>query len=1043
MEKIRRKGKAEGSVLFTVVSVMMVMVVFLMSTLVLTTSANRRSYYTFYENQAQYTAQGVLDAISNSAYSDQSFYDWVKSLSAEGEIDVQMSNTHIPLTKGSSVRAFVEPISDNYIWDQETGAIYCQKGWKITVTASVGQGKNASESTMANYIYENISNPILSANKNTASILSARPLKSNKKQTGPGSSGSDSPNKAKAMFTGSGASFYSGNNLLCLGPQTFGITRFPQGNGRSATNATTYDTAVWAAGEAPQELVGKPKRNEFANDSVTVGDGLFVGNFYTGNKIIFDFQNANEGVQFWGNFEVTNFAGFYSDLKTMPTAYRDLPYIYCDGKLSFHPNTPAQVGNTSPSGNQQPVNIYTNQIENAPTNMMGDIFIFDPTQDSSLTSNQDTVLARFIGDNIKKTNTTETGYVGGDIVCNSKSLTINRAPNIGGDIIFTNPEGTLTISNLTGTARIGGAILCAGKLVIDVGDKGMYVMGGIYADPAKTTISSQSRNINGLNKDGNAANELTLANICDHCDYATTLPPQEKMDPYFKASVSNGTFVNINNSSTSAHFESLGMLGLDDQADYDTLVSGLLSAHLGHTTYVEGYKGPDYSMFPFCSRQDEIFDSYLRWDLASGTEEEAITKMNSDIYVQESTACGHKWGVVPKVSDEGKLWVPYTLPKNVQKSEEARTQSENPFIPPLETVKSSEPGIDYENDYGSFKKKYSISGAETFGTLTKKNVSFVSHDADGEAKTINLNNVPVITKNCELDITANNMPTTLFIDPTTENRDENKPLAIVLSGTFQNDMLTIVVNNSGTFAASGGGSDYTKFTSYAEASANGKPSFAGRADVLIFLHENIHANKPFRLTTTGCYQQMIVDRAYDVISNPIYPAVKQDDGTYALSAEWNNLYKANSKDAFKFEMIPNVVVYGQQGHVYGDQNNAQFQNGAIFNAEIIMPDSVYASPSGDKDAYAKSVTYREFTDSVEYNYTGDNKLIMTLGTLYAKDLNVKNVPLCVYLGDLGRPGSPPTYELEFMGVGADSSSAGNISFKNKNDFFSNDHQNLG
>jgi hypothetical protein len=68
---------------------------------------------------------------------------------------------------------------------------------------------------------------------------------------------------------------------------------------------------------------------------------------------------------------------------------------------------------------------------------------------------------------------------------------------------------------------------------------------------------------------------------------------------------------------------------------------------------------------------------------------------------------------------------------------------------------------------------------------------------------------------------------------------------------------------------------------------------------------------------------------------------------------------------------------------------------------------------------------------------------MTLGTLYAKDLNVKNVPLCVYLGDLGRPGSPPTYELEFMGVGADSSSAGNISFKNKNDFFSNDHQNLG
>ncbi len=45
MKKILEKGKqrVKGTVLFTVVTVMLVMVIFLMSTLILTTSANRRS----------------------------------------------------------------------------------------------------------------------------------------------------------------------------------------------------------------------------------------------------------------------------------------------------------------------------------------------------------------------------------------------------------------------------------------------------------------------------------------------------------------------------------------------------------------------------------------------------------------------------------------------------------------------------------------------------------------------------------------------------------------------------------------------------------------------------------------------------------------------------------------------------------------------------------------------------------------------------------------------------------------------------------------
>jgi len=46
MKRKMGKGKAKGTVLFTVVTVMLVMVVLLMTTLTLTTSAKRRSYYT-------------------------------------------------------------------------------------------------------------------------------------------------------------------------------------------------------------------------------------------------------------------------------------------------------------------------------------------------------------------------------------------------------------------------------------------------------------------------------------------------------------------------------------------------------------------------------------------------------------------------------------------------------------------------------------------------------------------------------------------------------------------------------------------------------------------------------------------------------------------------------------------------------------------------------------------------------------------------------------------------------------------------------------
>ena len=67
MKQEQKLLRVKGSVLLTVTMVMFIMVMFLMSTLVLTKSASRRTYYTYFETQAQLAAEAALDAIERNS----------------------------------------------------------------------------------------------------------------------------------------------------------------------------------------------------------------------------------------------------------------------------------------------------------------------------------------------------------------------------------------------------------------------------------------------------------------------------------------------------------------------------------------------------------------------------------------------------------------------------------------------------------------------------------------------------------------------------------------------------------------------------------------------------------------------------------------------------------------------------------------------------------------------------------------------------------------------------------------------------------------
>ena len=170
MKRKMGKGKAKGTVLFTVVTVMLVMVVLLMTTLTLTTSAKRRSYYTYFESQAQYAANAAIDAVTFSAYSDGAFHDWVThsvTNSADpqgrqdGEIHVKFDGTEIQFTDTPSdetddmVVCRIEKLNPEVVWDDATRALHPRETWRITATASVGNGRNVSTYSVSQYLYEN------------------------------------------------------------------------------------------------------------------------------------------------------------------------------------------------------------------------------------------------------------------------------------------------------------------------------------------------------------------------------------------------------------------------------------------------------------------------------------------------------------------------------------------------------------------------------------------------------------------------------------------------------------------------------------------------------------------------------------------------------------------------------------------------------------------------------------------------------------------------------------------------------------------------
>lgn len=302
MNDHEKKGKVGGSVLFTVIVVMMVLVVFLMGTLGLASAANKRAQNSYTSSQAQYTARMAVESVLAAMQNDADVAERVYKLRANTPINVDISTDRLA-TAGTTGDAYgriqsctIENIGKDYY--------YVDDKWdgrdiiKITATVQLG----TQDSTVSAYILK----------KEKDSVVNNTP-------SGGGgglvTAGDATFGTKVSVFGGAGINL--GNVWRNLDPADALRGYSFDGSANFSSQDTT--SLQW---EAPY-----------------VVNGSFTAD---GSGAALVFPKLGSGFTFWGNFNFNNQIAITSGNPAVLNAgssaalnYTDIPYIYVEKTLSI------------------------------------------------------------------------------------------------------------------------------------------------------------------------------------------------------------------------------------------------------------------------------------------------------------------------------------------------------------------------------------------------------------------------------------------------------------------------------------------------------------------------------------------------------------------------------------------------------------------------------------------------------------------------------------------------------------------------------------
>ena len=442
--KTEKSKRLKGAVLFTVVSVMSLLIIFLMGTLLLASAANKRAQKSYAVSQAEYTAKTAIESFTKAMESSEEIAGAVQGLNSAiypeiiinegagtksysngssysgdgtlGKVGCYKNNTFLP----NHIAVEPVPNSEKYYYDEIEGWVEL-----VTVRISATVQLAGEEKTVSAYIRKRAPHEI-------------------------------SESEIKGLQTAGGANLPNGGTYT--GGLGVGLENdTPQiSTPYSIRNKTTIETNLTFINGSLKADTSSLGINVLSSESETVimGD-LFIGN----NKFI----NVDYTMQ-----------GQYTQ--------KDVPYLYVDGGMAF-----GSSGSVV-SGNQAPYNIFAGTINvthDPKIFSSADLYLMDNYDsnksynvngvnmvkgDNKITASSGSYLSSWISSVAEKTET-QFSSTGGNIYCMG-DLELAYT-TINGDVRV---EGNVVIGP---NVQINGDLVVGGTLTLN---NCPIVKGTVYAD---------------------------------------------------------------------------------------------------------------------------------------------------------------------------------------------------------------------------------------------------------------------------------------------------------------------------------------------------------------------------------------------------------------------------------------------------------------------------------------------------------------------------------------------------------------------------------
>ena len=456
--KTEKKRSLKGAVLFTVVSVLAIMIIFMTCTLAMSAAANKRARKTYSTSQSSYTARTAIDSILAAVGTDKNFSKSIRDLKLGNEMDVIVELNNASM--GSIDNAKIKYVGTKKVFDPDA-----------TVNAWVNRN-----------LYE-ISADVTIGGETTT-------IKSNVLQDPPQPPGGG----------GGGAAFLTYGGGLDVGnfTGTWGGSYFGMGDWANGEVTKNWQTGLsyieWNPVLSKMMLLTDKgyltdKDYHFQNDNHVEAPFVVNGNFNVTNKltVYYNYHASgvdNPGMQIWGDLNIDNnklnlqaTAKLKEYIKNNGYSFIDIPYLYVDGTIrSGSQGLTIGVGDGEVKEFNAPLNIFCGNMETneGTVKLRADVYCMD--------NDKTTVF----GDNGSNLYRWSNSVVNGGVSYST----------LGGDFYS---KGNVEVAGAN-EHSFGGDVRIEGDLIV----KSKMTVEGILAVGGNIKIEGGTLTVNGKNKDGSS-----------------------------------------------------------------------------------------------------------------------------------------------------------------------------------------------------------------------------------------------------------------------------------------------------------------------------------------------------------------------------------------------------------------------------------------------------------------------------------------------------------------------------------------------------------